>query len=99
MVPPEQTYTSKRLQYCNWLQALEGGIDSSHVSWLHRSALEQDPLFRGSKGNDYKLGAPQPHFEVADSDGGLAIGVRRNAEEGHFYWRITQWVMPSFTMI
>ena len=32
MVPPEQSYTSKRLQYCNWLQAMEGGIDSSHVS-------------------------------------------------------------------
>ena len=29
-VPPSQSYTSKRLQECNWLQALEGGIDSSH---------------------------------------------------------------------
>jgi phthalate 4,5-dioxygenase len=25
--------------------------------------------------------------------------VRRNAEEGHYYWRITPWVMPSFTMV
>src|SRR5476649_1289448 len=42
VVPPEQSYISKRLQYCNWLQALEGGIDSSHVSWLHRDALRSD---------------------------------------------------------
>src|SRR5947207_976400 len=35
LVPSEQTYTSKRWQESNWLQALEGGIDSSHVSWLH----------------------------------------------------------------
>ena len=41
MVPPEQTYTSKRLQYSNWLQALEGGIDSSHVSWLHRDGAAE----------------------------------------------------------
>jgi phthalate 4,5-dioxygenase oxygenase subunit len=27
------------------------------------------------------------------------IGARRNAENGQYYWRITQWVMPSFTMI
>jgi len=25
--------------------------------------------------------------------------VRRNAEEGRYYWRITPWVMPSFTMV
>jgi hypothetical protein len=25
--------------------------------------------------------------------------VRRNAEEGHYYWRITPWVMPAFTMV
>ena len=31
LVPPEQTFVSKRLQECNWLQAMEGGIDSSHV--------------------------------------------------------------------
>jgi phthalate 4,5-dioxygenase oxygenase subunit len=29
-------FVSKRTQECNWLQALEGGIDSVHVSFLHR---------------------------------------------------------------
>jgi hypothetical protein len=41
----------------------------------------------------------RPFFEVVDSDGGLFVGVRRNAEEGHYYWRITPWVMPAFTMV
>src|SRR5215475_1290476 len=98
-VPSDQTYTSKRWQECNWLQALEGGIDSSHVSWLHSAGLRNDPLFKGSKGNDYNLGDMKPYFEVVESDGGLFVGVRRNAEEGHYYWRITPWVMPSFTMV
>ena len=44
-VPREQTFISKRLQECNYLQAMEGGIDSSHVSFLHRGALNEDPLF------------------------------------------------------
>ena len=30
---------------------------------------------------------------------GLFIGVRRNAEPGTYYWRITPWCMPAFTMI
>jgi phthalate 4,5-dioxygenase oxygenase subunit len=98
-VPSEQTYTSKRWQECNWLQALEGGIDSSHVSWLHSGGLKSDPLFKGARGNQYNLADMKPFFEVMDAPGGLFIGARRNAEEGHYYWRITPWVMPSFTMV
>lgn len=98
-VPAEQTFTSKRWQESNWLQALEGGIDSSHVSWLHSGDLKTDPLFKGAAGNKYNLQDKRPFFEVVESDGGLYIGARRNAEDGQYYWRITQWVMPSFTMI
>ena len=98
-VAPEQTFSSKRLQYSNWLQAMEGGIDSSHVSFLHGTGLTTDPLFEGSKGNEYNLNDFKPIFEVEPSDGGLYIGARRNAEEGKYYWRITQFVVPTFTMI
>src|SRR5262245_14530958 len=98
-VASEQCFISRRLQESNWLQAMEGGIDSSHVSWLHRGDLAHDPLFKGAKGNQYNLGDARPVFEVVESPGGLYIGARRNAENGHYYWRITQWVMPSFTMI
>jgi phthalate 4,5-dioxygenase oxygenase subunit len=99
LVPPDQTYTSKRWQQCNWLQAFEGGIDSSHVTWLHSGGLRNDPLFKGAKGNEYNQNDTKPFFEIADSEGGLFVGARRNAEEGHYYWRITPWVMPCFTMV
>jgi len=99
MVPPEQTYTSKRLQECNYLQAMEGGIDSSHVSFLHSGSLQHDPLFKGAKGNLYNLADRRPVFEVVESEGGLYIGARRNAEDDKYYWRITPWVMPTFTMV
>jgi phthalate 4,5-dioxygenase oxygenase subunit len=99
MVAPERSYISKRHQECNYLQAMEGGIDSSHVSFLHSGALEQDPLFKGARGNKYNLGDFQVKFEVVESEGGLLIGARRNAENGNYYWRITQWVMPCFTAI
>ncbi len=98
-VSAEQTVSTKRIQECNWLQALEGGIDSSHVSFLHSNELERDPLFKGAKANRYNLNDLKPVFDVSQSDGGLYIGVRRNVEDGKYYWRITQWVMPCFTMI
>jgi phenylpropionate dioxygenase-like ring-hydroxylating dioxygenase large terminal subunit len=98
-VPRTHSISTKRLQECNWLQALEGGIDSSHVSWLHRGDLNTDPLFNNNRGNRYNLGDLRPVFEVVESPGGLYIGARRSAENGNYYWRITQWVMPNFTMI
>lgn len=103
-VPSTQTYTSKRFQESNWLQAMEGGIDSSHVTWLHGggpqgSGLEADPLFAGAKGNHYNKGDLKPFFEVVENDGGLFVGARRNAEEGHYYWRVTPFVVPNFTMV
>ncbi|HYM17903.1 MAG TPA: Rieske 2Fe-2S domain-containing protein [Micropepsaceae bacterium] len=99
MVPDSHRFVSKRWQECNWLQAIEGGIDSSHVSFLHRGDLETDPIFKGARGNQYNLGDLMPVFDVVESPGGLYIGARRNADDGNYYWRITQWVMPAFTMI
>ena len=98
-VAPERRYVSKRLQECNYLQAMEGGIDSSHVSFLHSGALKRDPLFAGSKGNEYNLKDTMPEFDVVEFPGGLLIGARRNAEEGRYYWRITPWIMPAHTII
>lgn len=98
-VRPEQRFISKRLQQCNWLQALEGGIDSSHVSFLHSMNLNTDPLFKGAEGNRYNLSDMKPQFEIADYPGGLLVGARRNADDDRYYWRITPWIMPSFTMV
>ncbi|EDM47939.1 MAG: aromatic ring-hydroxylating dioxygenase subunit alpha [Marinobacter sp.] len=98
-VPSEQTFSSKRFQECNWLQAMEGGIDSSHVSFLHSGSLNTDPLFKGARGNQYNIADKMPFFEVVKHEGGLYVGARRNAEDGKYYWRITPWVMPCFTMV
>lgn len=98
LVPSENCYVSKRLQENNYLQAMEGGIDSSHVSFLHSGELHTDPLHKGTKGAKFQ-GDRKPQFEVQESDGGLLIGARRNAEEGSYYWRISQWIMPWYTMI
>ena len=99
LVTSEQRFVSKRLQECNWLQALEGGIDSSHVSFLHRATLNTDPLFKGAKSNQYNLDDAQPHFEVVEAPGGLFVGARRKAEHGNWYWRVTPWVMPCVTIV
>jgi phthalate 4,5-dioxygenase len=90
-------FVSKRSQECNWLQAMEGGIDSAHVSFLHRYDLKNDSLHI-SKGAELTA-KTDVAFEVIETPGGMVIGVRRPAQQGHYYWRITQWIMPFYNMI
>jgi phthalate 4,5-dioxygenase len=100
-VPPEQSYGSKRLQECNWAQAMEGGIDSSHISFLHRDKDRDDPTLtrKGSAATKYITGDGAPQFEIVPTEYGMLIGARRKAEEDSHYWRITQWIFPWYTMI
>jgi phenylpropionate dioxygenase-like ring-hydroxylating dioxygenase large terminal subunit len=100
LLPAEQRYISKRYEKCNWAQGLEGGIDSSHSGFLHMRLHRQDDLGSGmERGLDYKRKDKHPHFEVVDTNYGVLVGARRAAEEDSWYWRITQFLMPFYTMI
>src|SRR5262249_3291358 len=44
-------------------------------------------------------GGTEGGLEVMGRAGGMVIGVRRPAQPGHLYWRITQWIMPFHSMI
>src|SRR5271155_3365083 len=96
-VPATHRFVTKRSQECNWLQALEGGIDSVHVSFLHRHDLRSDPLHL-SQGAEFTR-ETDARFELIETKGGMVIGVRRPATPGKLYLRITQWIMPFHTMI
>jgi len=96
LVPAQQRFVSKRLQETNYAQAMEGGIDSSHVSFLHNDKSRRPS---GSAALKYLVSDTAPKFEVVDTDYGFMIGARRNAEADSYYWRITQWLFPWYTMI
>ncbi|HTE84315.1 MAG TPA: aromatic ring-hydroxylating dioxygenase subunit alpha, partial [Dehalococcoidia bacterium] len=90
LVPEEQRFTTEIMwRHCNWLQALEGCLDSSHVYFLHsRLRPEVDP----------ELGVHHPdrnpHFEIVPTDWGLMYGARREQDAEHYYWRVTQYLFP-----
>jgi phthalate 4,5-dioxygenase len=97
-VPDTHRYVSKRFQESNYLQGMEGGIDSSHVSWLHRGELKTDPLHVGTAGAQH-ITNTRPIFQVHKSDGGMVIAAKRATQDDQSYWRVTQWIMPWYTMI
>jgi len=104
-VPEPQRFHSKRLQECNWLQAMEGGIDSSHISFLHSPLDHTDSGITGDMdrvsfgvGAAVQTGDRAPRFEVVDTDYGALIGARRIEPDGRWHWRITQYLLPFHTM-
>jgi phthalate 4,5-dioxygenase oxygenase subunit len=98
-LPESHVFVSKRLQETNYLQAMEGGIDTSHVTYVHRYEVDDDPFHRGTRANDYIKADGNVIFDVERHDAGLTLYGRRNGEPDSFYWRITQFLFPWFTLI
>lgn len=97
LVPDEQRVTRKWFQDSNWLQSLEGDIDTSHVSFLHRSLDPSTPptakFLPGAR--EYFAKDKSPRLAVQETPYGFVYGGRRSIGEGQYYWRLTQWVAPS----
>jgi len=94
MVPPENAHVSMRIQECNWLQALEGEIDSAHAAFLHSR------VDAGGAIGDWKQTADlQPKFEVVQHDAGIHIASRRKFEGDRNYIRVNQFLMPFWTLV
>jgi len=98
-LPASHVFVSKRLQECNYLQAMEGGIDTAHVSYVHRFEVDNDPMHRGTKALEYIKADGNVIFEIEKNDFGMTLYGRRNADAQHYYWRITQWLFPWYTLI
>jgi nitrite reductase/ring-hydroxylating ferredoxin subunit len=99
LVPQSHRYVTKRLQESSYLQAMEGGIDTSHVTWVHRYEMDVDPMHMQSAANKYIKADRNVEFEIEEVPHGLTIFGRRMGEPDSHYWRITQWIFPWFTLI
>src|SRR5579875_2128036 len=91
--PASHRHVSKVIQECNWLQALEGGLDTSHAPILHR--LLKDDAGRGGirPSNPYvRAGAPTLVVDLTDY-GYQYVGFRPlGAAEKHL--RVYHYVLP-----
>ncbi|OWT63575.1 Rieske 2Fe-2S domain-containing protein [Candidimonas nitroreducens] len=94
MVPPENVHVSMRIQECNWLQALEGEIDSAHAAMLHGRVDSGGSIDQWKQAADLA-----PKFEVVQHDAGLHIAARRKLDEDKSYVRVNQFLMPFWTLV
>ena len=98
-LPPSHVFVSKRWQRSNYLQAMEGGIDTAHVSYVHSMDVTTDPMHRGVKALDYIKADGNVVFNIEKTEFGMTLLGRRMGEPDSYYWRITQWLFPWYTLI
>ena len=88
-VPLDQTYVTKSLLECNYLQGLEGECDSSHLSFLHRAFTNErnQPLYKSDT---------SPVYETEETDFGVRLIATRNSADNQHYVRFSAFVMPVY---
>jgi phthalate 4,5-dioxygenase oxygenase subunit len=88
-VPLNQTYVTKCLMECNYLQGLEGECDSSHLSFLHRAFTnERNQLL-------YKSDTA-PVYETEETDFGVRLIATRSTADNQQYVRFSAFVLPVY---
>lgn len=109
--PDEYTFAFKGHIDCNWLQALEVGIDPAHASFLHRFFEDEDPNEGyGKQFRDTTIGAdtpmttilrnfPRPEIEVEETDYGLRLTALRRLNDEQMHVRVTNLTFPQAIVI
>lgn len=86
------------LRACNWLQGLEGDIDTSHAAFLH-STIDPRHSTRPGTHQYYSERTKQPRPSVVEKPYGMLYANCRPAEADSYLWSIGQFLLPFFTMV
>lgn len=86
-----------RLQESNWLQALEGDIDTVHAFFLHGGHQRTEQALPGSD-TYYITQQRYGKFVAQEHAVGASYAAVRDAEPGTEYWRMGHFLMPFYTM-
>jgi phenylpropionate dioxygenase-like ring-hydroxylating dioxygenase large terminal subunit len=111
VAPEAYTFAFKGYWDCNWLQALEVGIDPAHASWLHKYFEDEDPAanygkqFRGTPA-DSSLPITKvlrehdrPEIRVERAEYGMRLQTLRKLSDAQTHIRVTNVLFPQAFVI
>jgi phthalate 4,5-dioxygenase oxygenase subunit len=107
-LPPERAAATRLHTSCNWVQAMEGNLDTSHISWLHQWDGVDDIPDDGGDKPGYPTNAMSwkfwrhdraPRLEVEDTWYGFRYAGIRTTPNGNTHARVTAFCYPFFTVV
>jgi phenylpropionate dioxygenase-like ring-hydroxylating dioxygenase large terminal subunit len=107
LLPASHRFVTKKWQDCNWVQAIEGGIDTAHFTFVHLAfEKEENEILQIKKHFINTLSRvrseqmrwiaedPRPVIKILPHDAGLTVAGGRVTDSDNIYWRIAQFLMP-----
>jgi len=111
VAPNAYTFAFKGYWDCNWLQALEVGIDPAHASWLHKFFEDEDPAasygrqFRSTPANaeipmsKVLRELDRPEIRVERTQYGMRLHTLRKISDAKTHLRVTNILFPQAFVI
>ena len=82
---------------CNWLQGLEGSVDTSHAGFLHGGIRTLD-YYAPDDPERFGVIHRDPEYVVTQTPCGTSYGAYRPADPGYTYWRIAHHLFPFWSL-
>jgi phthalate 4,5-dioxygenase oxygenase subunit len=107
-LPASLAGVNKEQIYCNWVQSMDGDLDTAHISNLHQFDAIEDVPDDGTDKPGYPSGYmsmkfwrhdPRALIEVDDTWHGFRYAGIRVTPNGYRHARITAYIFPSSTII
>src|SRR6185295_8264790 len=84
------------MRSCNYLQAIEGELDTSHFGFLHAGHVDPDELAE-EEPLRYTVISRHPDYHLVDAPWGTQYASYREAAPGKTYWRFANFLFPFWT--
>ena len=107
-LPAPLASANKEVIYCNWVQSMDGDLDTAHISNLHQFDAIDDVPDDGTDKPGYPSGYmsmkfwrhdPRAVIEVDDTWHGFRYAGIRTTPNGYRHARITAYIFPASTII
>jgi phenylpropionate dioxygenase-like ring-hydroxylating dioxygenase large terminal subunit len=107
-LPGELVSVVRETVYCNWVQSMDGDVDTAHISNLHQFDAIDDVPDDGSDQPGYPSNYlsmkfwrhdPRSLIEVDETWHGFRYAGLRTTPNGHRHARVSAWIFPSATII
>jgi len=97
LLPEGESRITFTMRECNWLQALEGDLDTAHFGFLHMGSVAPEDLDPANM-HSYAVIDRAPQFHVRETEWGMMGGAYRKADPGNIYWRISHFLFPFWAL-
>lgn len=99
-LPPEHcARPAIMMEEANWVQNMEGDLDSVHLDWIHKRLSKDAPPPPVGIPGFYNPDPDPPRLDVVRTDYGAYYSAARRLGDGTDWHRINQFIFPFHTMI